>query len=85
MTPWFGTRRTASSSPTTTPALAGHPELKHLLQAQVIALHYYEDSSVAQVAAALGKAPGTIKAQLHHGRRKLARLLGAETDPGRPR
>jgi RNA polymerase sigma-70 factor, ECF subfamily len=50
------------------------------LQAQVIALHYYEDYSVAQVAAALGKAPGTIKAQLHHGRRKLARVLGAETD-----
>jgi RNA polymerase sigma factor (sigma-70 family) len=54
------------------------------LQAQVIALHYYEDYSVAQVAAALGKAPGTIKAQLHHGRRKLARLLGAETERGRP-
>lgn len=46
----------------------------------MIALHYYEDYSVAQVAAALGKAPGTIKAQLHHGRRKLARLLGAEMD-----
>ena len=55
------------------------------LQAQVIALHYYEDYSVAQVAAALGRAPGTIKAQLHHGRRKLARLLGAETDRGRSR
>jgi RNA polymerase sigma-70 factor, ECF subfamily len=53
------------------------------LQAQVIALHYYEDYSVAQVAAALGRAPGTIKAQLHHGRRKLARLLGAEADRGR--
>ena len=48
--------------------LAGHPSLPPL-QAQVIALHYYEDYSVAQVAAALGKAPGTIKAQLHHGRR----------------
>jgi DNA-directed RNA polymerase specialized sigma24 family protein len=50
------------------------------LQAQVIALHYFEDYSVAQVAAALGRAPGTVKAQLHHGRRKLARLLGGETD-----
>ena len=50
------------------------------LQAQVVALHYFEDYSVAQIAAALGRAPGTIKAQLHHGRRKLARLLGAETD-----
>ena len=55
------------------------------LQAQVIALHYYEDYSVAQVAAALGRAPGTIKAQLHYGRRKLARLLGAENDRGRSR
>ena len=53
------------------------------LQAQVIALHYYEDYSVAQVAAALGRAPGTIKAQLHHGRRKLARLLGDDTNRGR--
>ena len=50
-------------------------------QAQVIALHYYEDYSVDQIATALGRAPGTIKAQLHHGRRKLARLLG--TDPVR--
>jgi len=55
------------------------------LQAQVIALYYYEDYSVAQVAAALGRAPGTIKAQLHHGRRKLARLLGTEADRGRSR
>jgi RNA polymerase sigma-70 factor (ECF subfamily) len=52
-------------------------------QAQVIALHYYEDYSVAQIATALGRAPGTIKAQLHHGRRKLARLLGAGPE-GRP-
>jgi RNA polymerase sigma-70 factor (ECF subfamily) len=53
------------------------------LQAQVIALHYYEDYSVAQVAAALGRAPGTIKAQLHHGRRKLARLLATDPNGGR--
>jgi RNA polymerase sigma-70 factor (ECF subfamily) len=52
-------------------------------QAQVIALHYYEDYSIVQIAAALGRAPGTIKAQLHHGRRRLARLLGAEIDRGR--
>jgi RNA polymerase sigma-70 factor, ECF subfamily len=52
-------------------------------QAQVIALHYYEDYSINQIAAALGRAPGTIKAQLHHGRRRLARLLGADTDRGR--
>ena len=49
-------------------------------QAQVIALHYYEDYSIAQIAVALGRAPGTIKAQLHQGRRKLARLLGTGPD-----
>ena len=53
-------------------------------QAQVIALHYYEDYSITQIAAALGRAPGTIKAQLHHGRRKLARVLGAGQDRGWP-
>ena len=50
-------------------------------EAQVIALHYYEDYSIVQIAVALGRAPGTIKAQLHHGRRRLARLL----DLDRPR
>jgi len=49
-------------------------------QAQVIALHYYEDYSIGQIAAALGKAPGTIKAQLHDARQRLARLLGARPD-----
>ena len=53
-------------------------------QAQVIALHYYEDYSVSQIADALGRAPGTIKAQLHQGRRRLARRLGPGPDRGRP-
>jgi RNA polymerase sigma-70 factor (ECF subfamily) len=53
-------------------------------QAQAIALHYYEDYSINQIAAALGRAPGTIKAQLHQGRRRLARLLGTGPDRGRP-
>src|SRR5215211_6546508 len=53
-------------------------------QAQVIALHYYEDYSISQIADALGRAPGTIKAQLHQGRRRLARLLGSGPDRGRP-
>jgi RNA polymerase sigma-70 factor (ECF subfamily) len=53
-------------------------------QAQVIALHYYEDYSVSQIADTLGRAPGTIKAQLHQGRRRLARRLGPGSDRGRP-
>jgi RNA polymerase sigma-70 factor, ECF subfamily len=52
-------------------------------QAQVIALHYYEDYSIDQIAATLGRAPGTVKAQLHYARRRLAKLLGAEFDPRR--
>ena len=46
-------------------------------QAQVIALHYLEDRSVAEIAEILGTAPGTIKAQLHTARTSLAGLLGA--------
>ena len=53
-------------------------------QAQVIALHYYEDYSVSQIADTLGRAPGTIKAQLHQGRRRLARRLDPGSDRGRP-
>ena len=53
-------------------------------QAQVIALHYYEDYSIRQIADALGRAPGTITAQLHPGRRRLARRLGPGDDRGRP-
>ena len=53
-------------------------------QAQVIALHCYEDYSVGPIAAARGRAPGTNKAQLHQGRGKLARLLDDGTDGGRP-
>ena len=49
----------------------------------MIALHYYEDYSIVQIAAALGRAPGTIKAQRHHGRRRLARLLDSGIDRGR--
>jgi RNA polymerase sigma-70 factor, ECF subfamily len=52
-------------------------------QAQVVALHYYEDYSIDQIAATLGRASGTVKAQLHHARRRLAKLLGAELDPRR--
>jgi len=41
-------------------------------QAPVTALHYDEDFSISQIAAALDRAPGTIKAQLHQGRRRAA-------------
>jgi RNA polymerase sigma-70 factor, ECF subfamily len=52
-------------------------------QAQVVALHYLEDLSVLEVARVLGRAEGTVKAQLHTGREALARRLALmmETEP----
>lgn len=46
-------------------------------QAQVVALHYAGDCSVADMAATLDIAEGTVKAALHAARRRLARRLGA--------
>jgi RNA polymerase sigma-70 factor, ECF subfamily len=51
--------------------------------AQVVALHYIDDRSVASIAAILGCAEGTIKAHLHQARRSLARTLG-HADPVTP-
>jgi RNA polymerase sigma-70 factor (ECF subfamily) len=45
-------------------------------QAQVIALRYVVDASVAEIAETLGLAEGTVKAQLHRGRQALAARLG---------
>ena len=47
-------------------------------QSQVVALHYLEDLPVAEVAAVLDMAPGTVKKHLFDGRRSLARRLGIE-------
>ena len=44
-------------------------------QAAVIALHYYEDLPVSDIAAVLELAEGTVKAHLHKGRANLARRL----------
>ncbi|MGQ0804694.1 MAG: sigma-70 family RNA polymerase sigma factor [Actinomycetota bacterium] len=44
-------------------------------QAQVIALRYLEDLSVAEIAAVLDTAEGTVKATLFQARRSLARAL----------
>ena len=45
-------------------------------QAQVVALHYVDDRAVADIAAILGCADGTVKAHLHQARQSLARTLG---------
>lgn len=46
-------------------------------QAVVLALHYYEDLPVADIAGLLGVAEGTVKAHLHKGRTSLRKRLGA--------
>jgi len=48
-------------------------------QAQAVALHYLEDCSVAEIAAVLGCATGTVKVHLHRGRQALALALGLGT------
>jgi RNA polymerase sigma-70 factor, ECF subfamily len=49
-------------------------------QAQVVALHYLEDRSLADIASILGIAVGTVKKHLHDGRRALAERLGVEDE-----
>jgi RNA polymerase sigma-70 factor (ECF subfamily) len=45
-------------------------------QAAVLALHYYEDLPIADIAHVLGMAEGTVKATLHKGRDALRKRLG---------
>jgi RNA polymerase sigma-70 factor (ECF subfamily) len=49
-------------------------------QAQVVALRYMDDRSVAEIAEILGTATGTVKKQLHDGRQNVARRLRLEED-----
>ena len=51
-------------------------------QAQVVALHYLEDLSVADVAATLGCAEGTVKQHLSRARVALAAALAGWRDQG---
>jgi RNA polymerase sigma-70 factor, ECF subfamily len=44
-------------------------------QAQAVALYYLEDLPVAEIAATLGTAEGTVRASLHKARAALARRL----------
>jgi RNA polymerase sigma-70 factor (ECF subfamily) len=50
-------------------------------QRQVIALHYYADYTVSEVATALKIAEGTVKAHLHQARTVLQQRLGPGTEP----
>lgn len=48
-------------------------------QARALALRYQGDLTVAEIAAAMDCAEGTVKAHLHAGRRALASLLDVDT------
>jgi RNA polymerase sigma-70 factor (ECF subfamily) len=58
------------------PAVAALPPQQRM----AIALHYLADLPVAGVAAAMGIAPGTVKAHLHAARRALAPMLEVRDD-----
>lgn len=63
--------------------LAGVADLPPAMRAAVV-LRYYSDLSVEAVAAALGKSPNTIKAQLQTALDRLRRSVGdGPTDPAR--
>ena len=49
-------------------------------QAQVVALYYLEDRTIAHIAEILDMAQGTVKKHLHDGRRTLARRLQLQED-----
>jgi RNA polymerase sigma-70 factor (ECF subfamily) len=79
--------RIAAQRPHTVPALtAEHEEFWREVrrlprqQAQVVALHYLEDQSVADIAATLDIAEGTVKSSLYRARQKLAERLHLSVD-----
>ena len=49
-------------------------------QAQVVALHYLEDRSIAEISEILTVTAGTVKRHLHDGRRSLALRLRSEEE-----
>lgn len=51
-------------------------------QAQVVALHYLEDRSIAEVAEVLQCAESTVKVHLHRARKRLASELGCDDGDG---
>ena len=47
-------------------------------QRAAIVLHYYEDRPTAEIASILGCSESTARVHLHHGRKRLAQLLGED-------
>jgi RNA polymerase sigma-70 factor (sigma-E family) len=93
---WRNERPTADlpDHPAVTGDLADRPTLVAALatlaprQRAVVVLRYYDDLSVAEVAAALGCSEGTVKSQTHDALGRLRALLGDSVVPqtlGAPR
>jgi RNA polymerase sigma-70 factor (sigma-E family) len=65
---------------------APDPDLRRALltltanQRAAVVLHYLEDLPVVEVATLMGCAPSTARVHLHRARRRLAELLGEETN-----
>lgn len=51
-------------------------EMISLPQRTVLVLHYFNGMPVKEIAKTVNCLEGTVKARLHHGRKKLAELLG---------
>jgi RNA polymerase sigma factor (sigma-70 family) len=47
----------------------------------IVAMYYFDDLSVGEIARALGRSEGSVKVTLHRARRSLALKLGGEVDP----
>lgn len=78
-------RRTSTLDEIDEPAASGvapvDPDLRRciarlpVVEQQVVLLFYWEDQSVADVAAALGLPEGTVKSHLHRARKALGAML----------
>lgn len=58
-------------------AVANLPEMHRAM----VAMYYFDDLSVREIASTLGKSESSVKVTLHRARRSLAASLGREVDP----
>jgi RNA polymerase sigma-70 factor (ECF subfamily) len=71
-----------AASPDTRLALLAALKRLPFAQREAVALHYFADLSIEDIAARVDAPPGTIKARLSRGRDALARLLSDEVPVG---
>lgn len=74
----FATRPEPTATPLPDPAFWDALRELPQRQCQVVALHYVEDRSIAEIADVLDIAENTVKVHLHRGRQALADLLDDE-------